>query len=190
MRPETWIAIYAAIVATSALLLNFRNWLDARPRLHLSLIPDGLVIGGDPRFEERNIVILTVTNRGREATMITNMVLFKMDTRWRRWRKRPSQTYVIPNPQLKGYPENIPADLEPAKKWTGVIRERLDIIPDIHNGTYFTGVYASHRDKPYLAQIPKRTRKAAAVERRQATKLTIIATWLRRCVTQEALTLH
>jgi hypothetical protein len=35
---------------------------------------------GDPQFEERNLILLTVTNRGREATMITNMVLFKMDT--------------------------------------------------------------------------------------------------------------
>jgi hypothetical protein len=29
----------------------------------MTLIPDGLVIGGDPRFEEKDIVIITVTNR-------------------------------------------------------------------------------------------------------------------------------
>jgi hypothetical protein len=167
MKSEAWIAIYAAIVATSALLLNFRNWLEARPRLHLSLMSDGMTFGGDPQYEERNLIVLTVTNRGREATMITNMVLFKMDTWWRRWRKSPSQTYIIPNPQFKGCPHNIPADLEPAKKWTGALRERLDVIPDIHNGTYYTGVYASHRDKPYLKQIPKRKKKLPLKDAKQ-----------------------
>jgi DNA ligase D-like protein (predicted polymerase) len=33
MRAEAWIEIYAAIVATSALLLNFRSWLESGPRL-------------------------------------------------------------------------------------------------------------------------------------------------------------
>jgi hypothetical protein len=38
MNSESWIAIYAAIVATSALLLNFRSWLETLPRLHLDVI--------------------------------------------------------------------------------------------------------------------------------------------------------
>ena len=79
MKSETLIAIYAAIVATSALLLNFRNSFESRPRLHLRLIADGLTIGGDPEFDEKNLIILTVTNRGKEATTITNMVVFKMN---------------------------------------------------------------------------------------------------------------
>ena len=28
MKPEAWIAIYAAVVTTSALLLNFKTWLN------------------------------------------------------------------------------------------------------------------------------------------------------------------
>src|SRR5687767_12101587 len=117
MKSEGWLAIYAAIVATSALLLNFRNWLEARLPLHLSLMTDGMTIGGDPDFEEKNLIILTVTNRGKEATMITHMVVFKMESWYQRWRIRPLASYIIPNPQLKGYPPNLPADLDPAKKW-------------------------------------------------------------------------
>jgi hypothetical protein len=91
-----------------------------------------------------------------------------------------SQTYIIPNPQLKGA-LNVPADLEPAKKWTGALRERLDILPDIHSGTYYTGVYASHRDKPLL-EANSEAQKEATVERCQAVKLTHIAARLRRGV--------
>ena len=38
-KPETWIAIYAAIVGTGALLLNFKTWFDSGVKLHLSLVP-------------------------------------------------------------------------------------------------------------------------------------------------------
>jgi hypothetical protein len=83
------------------------------------------------------------------------MVLFQITSRWQRWRIHPAKSYIIPNPQLKGYPDNIPSDLEPAKKWTGVIRKRPDLIADLRTGDFYTGIYASHRDRPYLIRIPK-----------------------------------
>ncbi|MBS4082945.1 MAG: hypothetical protein KGZ73_05295 [Rhizobiales bacterium] len=159
MKPEAWIAIYAAIVATSALLLNFRNWLDSRPKLHLSLMVDGMTIGGGAGTDEKNLLILTVTNRGKETTVITHMVVFQMESWYQRWRIRPLKSYLIPNPQLKGYPHNIPSDVEPYKKWIGAIRDRQDIFAQLYNGTYYVGVYASHRDRPYLKLIPQRNRK-------------------------------
>jgi hypothetical protein len=30
--------------------------------------------------------------------------LFEIPSRWRLWRLRPLRSYVIPNPQLRGYP--------------------------------------------------------------------------------------
>ena len=60
--------------------------------------------------------------------MITKMVLFEMPWwecyRIRSRRIRPTECYIIPNPQLMGYPPNIPSVLEPAKQWTGAIRKR------------------------------------------------------------------
>jgi hypothetical protein len=156
----SYVAIYAAVVATSALLLNFKSWFDSGVKLRLGLMVDGMVIGGDPRHEEEDLVILTVTNRGDAPTMITKMVLFEMPW-WERYRIgprkiRPTKSYVIPNPQLKGYPPNVPSVLEPAKQWTGALRRREDIIPDLRTGKFYTGVCASHRDRPYLVRIPKK----------------------------------
>src|SRR4051812_4794897 len=122
MKPEIWISIYAAIVGTGALLLNFKNWLDSGAHLIVSIVPDGIVFGGDPKHDEKDLVIVNVINRGQASTMITNLTIHKIPSWYRLWRFRPVKSYLIPNPQLLGYPPNIPFDLEPNKRWTGVIR--------------------------------------------------------------------
>ena len=70
IEPTALIAIYAAVVSTSALALNFRTWFESKPRLHLSLMVDGMIVGTG--VEEKDLTILTVTNRGRSPTMITD----------------------------------------------------------------------------------------------------------------------
>ena len=155
MRPESWVAIYAAIIGTSAFLLNLKSWFDSGVKLKLSIIPDGVTIGAGPEFDERDLILLTVTNRVDAATVITNMILFEITSPWQRWRIRPAKSYVITHPQLKGYAQNVPSDLEPSKRWTGAIRKREDIAIDLHDGRHYTGIYASHRDRPYLIRIPK-----------------------------------
>ena len=165
MKPEAWVAIYAAIVGTGALLLNFKNWLDSGARLFVSLIPEGMVIGGGDQFDEKNLVIVNVTNRGAATTMITGLTLHDFPTRMSRWRDRPTKSYVVANPQLKGHPPNVPSDIEPNKSWTGIVRERLDLVPALRSGTVYVGVHASHRDKLYLIRIPKP--KAKSVETKE-----------------------
>jgi hypothetical protein len=167
MKAETWVAIYAAIVGTGALLLNFKSWLDSGVKLKLDLTPKGMTIGAG-NLDENNLTILYVTNRGDADTTITNMVLFERTRWWQgwplywplslKWLNTPwERTFIIPHPQLKGYPPNVPSTLEPSKRWIGAIRydTRRDIIPDLHTGNFYTGVYASHRDRPYLERIPK-----------------------------------
>ena len=96
MKPETWVAIYAAVVATTAFFLNLKTWWDSGVKLALNLIPDGMTIGGGPDVDEKDIIILNVTNRGDGSTMVTNMVLLEMTSWWQRWRMRPTKSYVIP----------------------------------------------------------------------------------------------
>jgi hypothetical protein len=156
MKSEAWVATYAAVVGTGALLLNFKTWLDSGVKLKMSLIPDGVVFGGDPRFDEHDIIIVSVTNRGDAPTMITGLNLFEYPSRWAYWRRRPSRCYVIPHPELKGYPPNVPHELVPARTWTGAIRQRPDLNIDVRNGKHYAVVYASHRDKPYRQHIPSK----------------------------------
>jgi hypothetical protein len=161
MKPEIWVSIYAAIVGTAALLLNFKNWLDSGASLVVNLIGDGLIIGGDPQFDEKDLVIVNVTNRGGTTTMITNLTLHEFPSVFARWRRQPSSNRVVLNPQMKGYPPCIPSDLEPNKKWTGIIRNRADEPFDLRSGKVYAAVHASHRDRPYFACIPKLKPKSA-----------------------------
>lgn len=152
MRSETWIAVYAAIVATAAFVLNFRTWFEKQVRLNLSLISDAVLIGGEST--EKELMAVTVINRGGQTMTLTNLVVLRFDSPWKRCRMRPSQSYMIPNPQVGGTGV-LPFELDAGKKWTGIIRKRPDVIPDIQDGTYYAGVYGSHQDRPHLLRIPK-----------------------------------
>jgi hypothetical protein len=154
MKPETWIAVYAAIVATAAFVLNFRTWFEKRVRLNLTLMPDAVLVGGLSEDTEKDLMAVTVVNRGGQTTTLTNLVVLRFDSAWKRWRIRPSKSYVIPNPQVGGTGV-LPSELDAGKKWTGIMRKRADVIPDIQDGTYYAGVYGTHRDRPHLIRIPK-----------------------------------
>jgi hypothetical protein len=154
MKPEMWIAIYAAVVATSAFALNFRTWFEKRVRLNLTIIVDAALMGGSKLDDEGGLIALTVINRGGQTTTLTHLVVLKFDNFWRRWRTRPSRSFIIPNPQVAGT-GIIPSELDAGKKWTGIARKRPDIVPDLQDGKHYMGVYASNRDRPYLIRIPK-----------------------------------
>jgi hypothetical protein len=153
LKPEVWVAIYAAIVSTGALFPEVRRWFESGPRLKVTLIPDGMIIGGDPQFDETDLIIVNVINRGDMPVLITNLLIYEMPTWWARLRSRPTRTFVVTNPQIKGYPRNVPSELKTAERWTGVLRKRPDKVADLHTGTFYAGVSISHKDKPFLVRI-------------------------------------
>jgi hypothetical protein len=87
--------------------------------------------------------------------------LMEMPTLWSRWR-RSTRSFVIPNPQLKNYPSNIPFNLEPNKRWTGLIRKRQDKIEDVQTGNFYVAISASHTDRLTLKKVPKRKERIPA----------------------------
>jgi hypothetical protein len=114
---------------------------------------DGMVIGGGPDLDERDLVIVNATNVGSADTMITNLGVEERWPPYYFWRRRAVASYVIPNPQLRGYPPNIPGLLEPAKTWTGAIRRRPDVIKNIRDGDHYVCIYVSTRVRPYRKRI-------------------------------------
>jgi hypothetical protein len=114
MKPETFIAVYAAVVATAAFVLNFRTWFEKRVRLNLSLMRDAILIGGAGQDDEKNLMAVTVVNRGGQTTTLTHLVVLRFDSVWKRWRTRPCKSYMIPNPQVGGT-RTIPFELDPGK---------------------------------------------------------------------------
>jgi hypothetical protein len=117
-------------------------------------MPDAVLIGGLSEDTEKDLMAVTVVNRGGQTTTLTNLVVLRFDSAWKRWRIRPSKSYVIPNPQVGGTGV-LPSELDAGKKWTGIMLKRADVIPDIQDGTYYVGIYGTHRDRPHLIRIPK-----------------------------------
>lgn len=152
-KPEVYVAVYAACVSTGALLIQFRNWLTTGPRIRCTVIPDGMIIGGDPQFDERDLVIVNATNVGSADTMITNLGIEKRWPSYYFWRRRPIASYVVPQPQLRGYPPNVPQLLAPSHIWTGAIRDRPDVTGNIRDGDHYVCLYVSTRRRPYRKRI-------------------------------------
>jgi hypothetical protein len=148
-------ALVPIIVSIASLVLSILVWREQRPRLRLSVMSDAVIISDNENLDENNLVILTVTNRGKEPTLLTAFMVYKMSSWWRRIFKKPDKEFYIPNPQPLGGPRNIPYELKPAHIWRGIYRRRVDIIENIHDGTYYIGVETSHRDKPYLKLVRK-----------------------------------
>lgn len=153
---DGWIAIYAAIVSTSALLLNFKSWFDSGVRLKLSLMDNAKMIfaGGASKSSPDGQIALIVTNQGRAVTTITHMVMLEFPSLYRRLRMSPARTAIVPSPQMPGYPSNIPGELPPAKQWFGLSNDPALTYPEARNGKFYLGIYATNRDRPYLIKIP------------------------------------
>jgi hypothetical protein len=164
MAADGLLSIYAAIVSTSALLLNFKNWFDSGVKLKLSLMDNAKMFGGGAsKSSPDGQIALIVTNQGTATTTITHMVMLEFPSLYRRLRMRPARAAMVPSPQVPGYPSNIPGELSPAKQWFGMSNDPALTYPEARNGNFYLGIYATNRDRPYLIKIPapKPPRKSA-----------------------------
>lgn len=154
-KPEVWVAAYAAFVATLVAAFQIREWLTAGPRLRVVLIPDAKIIGGDPSTDENDLVSVSVTNVGTADTMITHLSVERRDPFYYFFfRKHYSTAWLIPNPQMKGYPPNIPHLLKPAHTWVGVIRNSGRLADGkLRNGDYCAVVTVSTSRKGIAKRI-------------------------------------
>jgi hypothetical protein len=55
MKPEVLVAIYAAIVSTAVAALQVQSYFRSGVRLRLSLMADGMTIGGGPDLMKRTL---------------------------------------------------------------------------------------------------------------------------------------
>ena len=153
--PSTWVATYAAIVGTAALFLEFRRWIESGPRLYISMMVEPLVIVPGVGVQEKLALSVYVDNRGAASTTLTNLCLFKFPTVFHKLLNRPTETFVVINPQPTGNPPNLPSELAPGHRWSGHVRPRPDVL-DIPSKGLYVAVYATHQDHPYLKRVPQK----------------------------------
>ena len=148
-----WVAIYAAIVATGALFLEIRRWVESGPRLHLTTSPNMQIL---PSIDEKSYVMVFVSNRGSVATTITNLGLRRYDNWWEKFRKKPSEDLIITHPTIPGTDVGkLRHVLKPGSIWMSAMDQDHKMTERLNSGRFYVAVYVSHRNSPIVKRLPK-----------------------------------
>lgn len=145
-----WIAVYAGLVATAALTLEVRRWVESGPHLKLSVSPVMKLFEGGAVCDEE-FLFATVVNRGSLPTSIEAMALLSFRSwfdRVVRFRNYWSAIILRPYPDLP-----LPHVLHPGQIWKGGVIYDEELQTKLQKQSIFVAIYVSHRSRPLLKQI-------------------------------------
>ena len=111
MGATEWAAWVGACTGVAGVGWNIYLKLSSGPKLHVRAISGMVLVPSAPGNPEYLPVI--VTNKGTAATTITNVGLCTYDSRWKSFRRRSSQQFVIVNYQGT----QLPVKLETGEQW-------------------------------------------------------------------------
>lgn len=151
------VAVHAAIVATGALALEIRRWVESGPRLSLSIMPEAATFNM-PGAGNNTYLVATVSNRGNAPTTITHFALRDFGTLWGRLLSKAVWTVVVPRPSPPTAAPNIPATLQPGEVWSGMALHNEDFKKRIDAGWLYVLIYARHRTQPTITRVRPPTR--------------------------------
>lgn len=161
MTTSEWISIIALVISSGVFALQARNWIMSGPRLHLSVMGDGIAIPDDGKGVR---VALTVINRGTEPTMLTHMIGFIYASPWSRFRRRPEQAGIVSSPY-------IPAKLEINGTWMGMMAYTAKTKEARAKGHLYVGVIASHSNGEFVVRVPPPRKRDTDLEKTIASGL-------------------
>lgn len=145
------IAVYAAVVATSVAIWDVVKWKMQGPNLDVEVHAGmRLYAGGAP--DEREFIVMRVTNRGDRPTTITNMgYLLYRDDFVARWSQN-SNTFaaIVPSPSEA---QPLPFVLAPGIQWVGMGEQDAELARMARSGCLMCAVYHSHTNKPIMHKI-------------------------------------
>ena len=151
MNLTTGIALYAAIVSTSALTLSLRKWLLTGPVLALSVMARGQRFG-DFEPDDKEYIILNVTNRGDMPTTLSTMAAFQYRTIFHRWLRKPYFAAIVPRPELLGGIAT-PSLIAPGTTWIGAATYDDELLEMAKSGKLFVAIHCSHSKRPAVAKV-------------------------------------
>lgn len=144
---QVWVAVYAAIVATGTLYFQIRRW---GPRPHLTVSPNSRTF---PLSDKQLYVMVKVSNRGSLATTINAHCVHIYDNWWKKFRRQPSKSGVVREPQLPFNLKSLPHVLEPGEEWSGFITQSGDFEKWAESGRLYVAIYTSHTSRPIVKHV-------------------------------------
>jgi|CXWL01.1.fsa_nt_gi hypothetical protein len=142
------VAIYAAVVATGALALEVRRWIESGPRLKLALISEARLYGGVV-VDESDYLGVSVANSGDRPTTVTNLCFHEISNWFAKLRNRWSRAAVANDFTGSG----VPFVLHPGTEWKALVQYNDELMSWAKSGRLFVAVYFSHTNRPLLRKI-------------------------------------
>lgn len=142
--------IYAGVVATAALALEVRRWVESGPKLRLSVMEHALVTSDDSR---NAYIAVTAINVGEVPTTITHLTIQRFPSLLAYIRAKPSWTALVPKPHLDGLPPNLPKLLNTGEQWLGLANRTEDLLEMAKKERLYIGVVHSFAKKPVLERL-------------------------------------
>ena len=145
------IAVYAAVVATAVAIWDVVKWKMQGPRLEV-VAQSGIRLYGAGQADDRDYIVLRVTNRGDRPTTLTNMgyLCYRNDfaARW----SRNSSTFaaIVPNPSDA---QPLPFVLAPGVQWVGMGIQDGEISRMARSGCLMCALYHSHTNTPVVRRV-------------------------------------
>jgi hypothetical protein len=153
------VAVYAAIVSTSAVVFAVIQALRSGPRLvghasgNMKIYPDPI---------DGTYLSATIYNRGTRRTKVTTLGLATYPSRWARIRKKSDWKAFIPSPLHV----TLPALLEPGDYIIAGMIQNTEIIEKSKHGLLFVEAYYTDGKHPLEIRIkPIKTDKNPSDEK-------------------------
>ncbi|MGO7605530.1 hypothetical protein ACC718_19695 [Rhizobium ruizarguesonis] len=146
MKITDWIAILALVISTAGFMLQYLRWLDEGPKLRLSVMADAVSY---PIDDKKAKLALTVINRGTAPTLITHMIAFTYDNRWKRLLRRPTMTGIV-NSTLQPIPHTLGVN----ETFMGMMVYDDKLMNARNRRQLYVGVISSHSNRHFLIQVP------------------------------------
>ncbi len=147
-------AWWGAVIATLVLVWDVVKWKKRTSSVRVKVSPDMSSFNQhEGRFEDDKSIFVEVVNQSEQPITITHLVLYHYSSMWHVLRRKPEMQGAVPRP---GGAQPIPYELEPGKRWVGLIDQKDVEEKTGVKGVLYCGVYHTASNKPALAKTSLR----------------------------------
>lgn len=144
-----YAAWWGAVVATVVLLFDAYKWFTTGAKLRVVVQPNMQTVVHGKLLGDLNIFV-EVANNGDRTTTITHLVVRQFASRFDKLLNKSKLGAVVPIP---GGSQPLPFELEPGKRWVGLIDQQELVEKGDGNGLTYCGIHHTASKKSILVRV-------------------------------------
>jgi gamma-glutamylcysteine synthetase len=149
MNATELAAWVGATTGVCAIIWDIFKWKTSGPKLKFWVHKD-MVLMPDPISRKNRYVEFRIRNNGTATTTVTTIGCHFYDSRLKKFRHRPSKSFVISRPNDT---QPLPHALAVGEEWIGMLAQDPELNAMIDTGRLWGAVYHSWSDRPVQSRI-------------------------------------